>query len=132
MQAVDFSTPNLDTLSEFVLNRNVPRVANEYSHVFLFNNAGSLGKLDRLCNQKCVDIKSNLDVNLLAPMVFSCKFLKLYQSCPHVSIINISSLAAIQPFDTWGVYSSIKAARDMFHRNIAIEHSLIDDSSIHF
>lgn len=31
-------------------------------------------------------------------------------------VVNISSLAAVQPFDSWGGYSTGKAARDMFHR----------------
>ncbi|CAM9383375.1 unnamed protein product [Scytosiphon promiscuus] len=33
-------------------------------------------------------------------------------------VVNISSLAALQPFESWGGYSSGKAARDMFHRQV--------------
>ncbi|CAM9837690.1 unnamed protein product [Ectocarpus sp. 12 AP-2014] len=35
-------------------------------------------------------------------------------------VVNISSLAALQPFETWGGYSSGKAARDMFHRRDSV------------
>lgn len=31
-------------------------------------------------------------------------------------VVNISSLAALKPFGSWGGYSAGKAARDMFHR----------------
>ena len=31
-------------------------------------------------------------------------------------VVNISSLAALQPFNSWAGYSAAKAARDMFHR----------------
>lgn len=31
-------------------------------------------------------------------------------------LVNVSSLAALQPFESWAGYSSGKAARDMFHR----------------
>lgn len=31
-------------------------------------------------------------------------------------LVNVSSLAALQPFESWSGYSSGKAARDMFHR----------------
>lgn len=31
-------------------------------------------------------------------------------------VVNISSLAALEPFEKWGGYSAGKAARDMFHR----------------
>jgi NAD(P)-dependent dehydrogenase (short-subunit alcohol dehydrogenase family) len=37
-------------------------------------------------------------------------------------IVNISSLAAIQPFSTWGLYCTGKAARDMFFSTIAAEN----------
>ena len=33
-------------------------------------------------------------------------------------LVNVSSLAALQPFESWGGYSSGKAARDMFHRRV--------------
>ncbi|CAM9237287.1 unnamed protein product, partial [Discosporangium mesarthrocarpum] len=40
-----------------------------------------------------------------------------------VMVINVSSLAAIQPFESWGTYSMGKAAREMFHRVLAKEQS---------
>lgn len=33
-------------------------------------------------------------------------------------VVNVSSLAALQPFESWCSYSSGKAARDMFHRQV--------------
>ena len=36
-------------------------------------------------------------------------------------IVNVSSLAAIQPFESWGVYCAGKAARDMFYKVLAKE-----------
>ena len=44
-----------------------------------------------------------------------------------VRIVNISSICAIDPFSTMGVYCSGKAARDMFHKVLAKEYSE-DDS----
>ena len=35
-------------------------------------------------------------------------------------VINISSLAALQPFETWGSYCSGKAARDSLFKNMAL------------
>eukprot|EP00611_Tribonema_gayanum_P030213 TRINITY_DN832_c0_g1_i3.p1 TRINITY_DN832_c0_g1~~TRINITY_DN832_c0_g1_i3.p1 ORF type:complete len:330 (-),score=142.19 TRINITY_DN832_c0_g1_i3:554-1543(-) len=37
-------------------------------------------------------------------------------------VVNISSLAAVKPFPTWGAYCAGKAARDMFHAALAAEH----------
>ena len=36
-------------------------------------------------------------------------------------VINISSLAALQPFETWGSYCAGKAARDSLFKNMAVE-----------
>lgn len=36
-------------------------------------------------------------------------------------LVNISSLAAIQPFESWSVYCAAKAARDMYFCTIAKE-----------
>jgi sepiapterin reductase len=36
-------------------------------------------------------------------------------------VVNVSSLAAVAPFATMGVYSVVKAARDMLHRVLAEE-----------
>ncbi len=41
--------------------------------------------------------------------------------CKNFYIVNVSSLAAIKPFETWGIYCAGKAARDMFHSTIAEE-----------
>jgi len=38
-------------------------------------------------------------------------------------LVNISSLAAIKPFETWSVYCMAKAARDMLQAVIAAETS---------
>lgn len=35
-------------------------------------------------------------------------------------LVNVSSLAALQPFESWCGYSSGKAARDMFHRRVEV------------
>eukprot|EP00903_Cladosiphon_okamuranus_P009416 g8980.t1 len=40
-------------------------------------------------------------------------------------VVNVSSLAALQPFEAWGAYSAGKAARDMFHRVLAAEQASI-------
>ena len=36
--------------------------------------------------------------------------------------MNVSSLAAVTPFKTWGVYCAGKAFRDMYHRTLCLEN----------
>ena len=45
-----------------------------------------------------------------------------YLSALELVIVNISSLAAIQPFPTWSVYSAGKAGREMYHKILAEEN----------
>lgn len=43
-------------------------------------------------------------------------------SVTKLEIVNVSSLAAVMSFESWGYYCAGKAARDMFHKTIALEH----------
>ena len=44
------------------------------------------------------------------------------------TVINISSLAALQPFASWGNYCAGKAARDAMFKVLAVEE---DDAASH-
>ncbi|KAJ2433710.1 hypothetical protein GGF42_009346, partial [Coemansia sp. RSA 2424] len=39
-----------------------------------------------------------------------------------IAVANISSLLAVMPFANWGLYASIKAARDQLLKVVALEH----------
>ncbi|KAI8854981.1 hypothetical protein BC829DRAFT_359451 [Chytridium lagenaria] len=122
---VDFSSLNLDFLCEDILSSYVKQPS-MYQSATLINNAGSLGSLTRSRNLTASMIRSAFEVNVVAPMVMTSRFLSKFGStCDSVTVINISSLAAIEPFDCWGIYSCGKAAREMFHRNVAVEELLI-------
>jgi short-subunit dehydrogenase len=47
----------------------------------------------------------------------------------HVTVVNISSLMAVQPFPTLATYSAGKAARDSFHTAMAHESSNITENT---
>ncbi|KAJ3312696.1 hypothetical protein HDV04_002840 [Boothiomyces sp. JEL0838] len=96
-----------------------------YNHIYLINNAGTLGKLDHVRNLSYQDILSNVQINLTGPLFMTGKILEKYDQSSKITVVNVSSLAAIQPFDTWGLYCATKAARNMYHRNIALEEDLL-------
>jgi sepiapterin reductase len=102
-----------------------------FNSAYLFNNAGSLGPLQRistLCHSSGVAAASStlrdyFELNLTNCFLLTSLFVQLFKH--HVSelrIVNVSSLAALQPFDCWSLYCSAKAARDMFFRNLVIEY----------
>ncbi|CAN0477807.1 unnamed protein product [Scytosiphon promiscuus] len=94
-----------------------------YSRAVLVNNAGSLGHIsfvDEL--PSLAKLKSEMDFNVTSALWLSSRFTSLGAvtgdtTCASSNlVVNISSLAALKPFGSWGGYSAGKAARDMFHR----------------
>jgi len=117
IECISLDLGALDTLESQLQAWKTPKA--QWRHIYLFNNAGSLGPLARVPDLSAKAVRAAVDADVTGTIIFTSYILKSCV-CP-VTIINTSSLAAIQPFDTWSVYCSTKAARDMFHRAIAIE-----------
>jgi len=99
--------------------------------LLLVNNAGSLGPLCRIGDLPTAqDLNRALSLNVTSPIVLTSAVLRLVQSrgVP-LTVVNVSSLAAVQPFDCWSMYCTGKAARDMFHRCVAEEANLQADGT---
>ena len=92
----------------------------------LVNNASSLGAsplpaFGDLDPATYVDL---LRVNLVAPMALTAALLPQLRT--HEGwVLNISSDAAVQPYETWGGYGSSKAALDHASRVLAAEEQAI-------
>jgi len=89
----------------------------------LVNNASVLGPspLPALAGYPIDALKKVYDVNLIAPLALTQLVL------PHLErrtgrIINISSDAAVEPYEGWGGYGSSKAALDQLTDVLAAEH----------
>lgn len=94
-------------------------------HVLLVNNAGSLGDISRFTKSftDMAEVNSYLSLNVSS---FLCLTAQILQAFPERAglrrtVINISSLCALQPFSSWVLYCSGKAARDMMFRVLAQE-----------
>lgn len=63
--------------------------------------------------------------NFISFFIIICTIFRIYSShfpsVTNYNIINISSLAGIQPFDSWSNYCSHKAAREMFFKTLVLE-----------
>jgi sepiapterin reductase len=118
---LDTLDSNLDTL----FTEMVKHVANA-DHIVLINNAGSLGHLGPCVESPSLaDMRANVDLNITSALWMSVRFARLAkESVPDTAvttIVNISSLAAIQAFPTMGIYASGKAARNHYHATLAKE-----------
>ncbi|MGV6845371.1 MAG: SDR family NAD(P)-dependent oxidoreductase [Lutibacter sp.] len=94
----------------------------KYSEIILINNAGDLGNVNTTEKLLASDINYTLSVNLAAPIALSGAFIKLTKNFNGIKkIINISSGAAIHPYESWTLYCSTKAGLDMMTKVIAKE-----------
>jgi NAD(P)-dependent dehydrogenase (short-subunit alcohol dehydrogenase family) len=89
----------------------------------LVNNASSLGPtpLRSLLDSECEDFEATLAVNLLAPFRLSKAVLGGMVLRARGTVVQISSDAAIEPYPSWGLYGSSKAALDHLTRIWAAE-----------
>lgn len=99
----------------------------------LVNNVGTLGEMRRIDEWSSVEaIRAAVDLNVTGVAWLTSLFLRHARALapqplqPHL-IVNISSLAALQPFSTQVLYCTGKAARDMLHAGVAAEHDSAEE-----
>lgn len=99
---------------------------NTTKKLVLINNAGDLGIVNTLENIPTINIDYTIKVNLIAPLILNSLFIKLTigWECKK-KIINISSGAAINPYESWSLYCSSKAGIDMMTKVVAKEQKKI-------
>lgn len=93
--------------------------------LLLINNAGTLGDVSK----GFVDLADSAEVNnywalnLTSMLCLTSRVLKAFHDSPglHKTVVNISSLCALQPFKGWALYCAGKAARDMMFQVLATE-----------
>jgi NAD(P)-dependent dehydrogenase (short-subunit alcohol dehydrogenase family) len=88
----------------------------------LVNNASALGPtpLPRLADYPLEELRRVYEVNVLAPLALVQ--LVLPRLADGARIVNITSDAAVEPYETWGGYGSSKAALGQITAILAAEH----------
>ena len=87
--------------------------------IILINNAGQIGNIQRISDQKLPDFEEVMRVNTLAPMYLSWSCLQQVKGS--IKIVNISSGAATRAIPGWAAYCASKAALDRFSETIQLE-----------
>lgn len=103
--------------------RDLAEAAAEVAPIgLLVNNASTLGPspLPRLEDAEVADFAEVLSVNVVSPLA-------IFQAIrPHLSldaiVMNITSDAAVEPYEGWGLYGASKAALDHLSAVMAVEH----------
>lgn len=95
-----------------------------YDSVVLVHNAGSLGNQGTKVADfdDMQEMQDYYRLNVFSVMILNSVIVKkVGERIKNKLVINISSLAALQPFETWGSYCSGKAARDSLFKVMAVE-----------
>ncbi|HEX9765718.1 MAG TPA: SDR family oxidoreductase [Nitriliruptorales bacterium] len=92
----------------------------------LVNNASTLGAspLPRLAELPIEVFRRTLEVNVIAPLGL-IQALRPALEMAHGAILNITSDAAVEPYETWGGYGSSKAALEQLSAITALEEPAI-------
>ena len=102
-----------------------------YDRAIFINNAGSLGPLQAVgapvdSSQALMDMTAAYEFNITSCTYLTSELTRRYTAgvlnATKLVIVNVSSLAAVQPFESWSIYCAGKAAREMFHKAVAAEN----------
>lgn len=87
-------------------------VGPQYDHSLLIHNAGSLGDPNRLVSDYSTDDQQMLadyaELNLLSFVKMTGIFLKAFTSSAQKTLVNVTSLLAMQPYKGLALYGSSK------------------------
>jgi sepiapterin reductase len=89
------------------------------------NNAGSLGYIGPTQKYPSLQVLQEAVALNVTNALWMSTQLALFATVTdaHVTLVNVSSLLAVQPMPTLATYSATKAARDSFHTALALEES---------
>jgi NAD(P)-dependent dehydrogenase (short-subunit alcohol dehydrogenase family) len=89
----------------------------------LVNNASDLGAtpLPPLLDYPLAALRQVLEVDVLAPLALLQEARKLLASSPAPRVLNVTSDAAVEHYETWGGYGAAKAALDHWSATLAAE-----------
>jgi benzil reductase ((S)-benzoin forming) len=104
-------------------DRVVARIRGKrYEKAVLINNAGVVGPVGPLEAVDSEEVRRNLAVNLVAPILLMRRFLLATDGAASLRrIVNISSGAGRRPIFGWTAYCAAKAGLDMASRVVALE-----------
>jgi len=89
----------------------------------LVNNASTLGAtpLPALARYPLDELRQAYEVNVVAPLALVQEALPLLRRSGDPRVVNVSSDAAVEPYQGWGGYGSSKAALDQLSAVLAAE-----------
>ncbi|XP_030572826.1 sepiapterin reductase [Drosophila novamexicana] len=95
---------------------------NEFERAIVVHNAGTLGDTSQhareLADTKILE--QYYHINLFSALALNSEFMRVFAGIPKL-VVNLSTLAALEPFSSMAYYCTVKAAREMYFRVLALE-----------
>eukprot|EP01147_Barroeca_monosierra_P008026 gene8026-740_t len=125
------SAEGVDTLTEELLKQ---AFSEECDRFVLVNNAGTLGDINKFTDEynDINTLQTFFMTNVTSMVYLTSRFLKHLKGIPKINstIVNVSSLMAVQPEAGFGLYCSSRSARDMFTSVAAAETTQTSNMSL--
>lgn len=97
----------------------------DFEHAMIVHNAGTAGDLTKYASEMTDRglVESSMNNNVTGTILLNAVFLQTFlkESVDCRTVVNISSLAAIDTFPSWSLYCAGKAARDIFFDTMSKE-----------
>ena len=99
----------------------------EYARTTFVNNAASLGVLSYIGqnNLSAAAMGSYVQLNMTSANFLTGALVQSFRdqalATRELRVVNVTSIAGVQSFPSWGLYCSVKAGREMFHNTLALE-----------
>ncbi|XP_066296210.1 sepiapterin reductase-like [Branchiostoma lanceolatum] len=122
--AGDIAGPYSDELHKRICDVPSP---GSFKHAMIIHNAGSLGDVSKLTSELSDPkvITDYYQLNVSSVLCLNSQFFSATESIVRRTVVNITSLCALQPFKSWGLYCGGKAARDMIFKVLAQEQPAV-------
>ncbi|KAM8719062.1 hypothetical protein ACLKA7_011723 [Drosophila subpalustris] len=96
----------------------------EFERAIIIHNAGTLGDTSKHAHElgDIEILEQYYHVNLFSALALNREFMRVFaDQCKLV--VNLSTLAALEPFSSMAYYCTVKAAREMYFRVLALEET---------
>uniref|UniRef100_A0A8C7XA27 Sepiapterin reductase n=1 Tax=Oryzias sinensis TaxID=183150 RepID=A0A8C7XA27_9TELE len=110
---------------EAIIRSSAEAFSENIDRVILINNAASLGDVSRFTRSftDMAEVDSYLSLNVSSSLCLTARVLQAFPGRGGLrhTVVNVTSLCALQPFRSWVLYCTGKAAREMMFRVLAEE-----------
>lgn len=119
---IDFSKPFKQKTTTY-LKKVISQIPlKQIDEVILINNAAIVAPVDRVEKLNEAEVSRHLQINLSAPIIMTQIFLDFFSKFKRrQTVVQITSGAAVNPVEGWGMYCAGKAGLNMFNQVLALQ-----------